>query len=265
MGHFLGLVVLTWNLHAGAGDLPRLLSDLREGALTGGVPPGAFVLLLQEAPASVVEQAPRDGLSVYYAPANPALGYGNAILSTLPLFNARTIELPRARQRRIAVAASVQFAGQVLWMTNVHLENRISWWRGGLFSEGARGRQARALVEQLPRDVPGVLGGDLNTWLGPREPAWLAFEERFPDARETPDVPTFGDRLFLDHLFFDAPEGWDARRTVIDERYGSDHHPVIGSMGPPSLDQRAVRAMASRSFSSQRQATGSPSPHARSR
>ena len=41
-------------------------------------------------------------------------------------------------------------------------------------------------------------------------------------------MPTFHDRLVLDHLFFDLPDGWVAARQVIANRYGSDHHPVLG-------------------------------------
>jgi len=32
----------------------------------------------------------------------------------------------------------------------------------------------------------------------------------------------------LDHLFLDLPDGWTATRRVIEDRYGSDHHPVLG-------------------------------------
>nr|MBA2355025.1 hypothetical protein [Acidobacteriota bacterium] len=43
------LVVLTWNMHVGDGDLRRLVRDLRAGTLTGGRVPDGVVLLLQEA------------------------------------------------------------------------------------------------------------------------------------------------------------------------------------------------------------------------
>jgi hypothetical protein len=41
-------------------------------------------------------------------------------------------------------------------------------------------------------------------------------------------LPTFRDRLVLDHLFFDLPDGWRAERRVVADRYRSDHHPVLG-------------------------------------
>jgi hypothetical protein len=62
--------------------------------------------------------------------------------------------------------------------------------------------------------------------LGPAEPAWGTFLDRFPDTPPRPE-PTFRDRLVLDHLFLDLPAGWVASRQVIEERYGSDHHPVL--------------------------------------
>jgi endonuclease/exonuclease/phosphatase family metal-dependent hydrolase len=153
---------------------------------------------------------------------------GNAILSTLPLFDAHTIELPRQRQRRTAVAATIDVNGRRLFIVSAHLENRVSWLKGGLLSDTARGRQAEALLRALPASEPGILGGDLNTWLGTREPAWRAFGRRFDDTPSEPTAPTFRDRLVLDHLFFDLPPEWHASRRVLEDAYGSDHHPVVG-------------------------------------
>jgi endonuclease/exonuclease/phosphatase (EEP) superfamily protein YafD len=73
-----------------------------------------------------------------------------------------------------------------------------------------------------------MVGGDLNTILGPDEPSLRMLGERFGDTPEVRPVPTFHDRLVLDHLFFDLPDGWVATRSVIAERYESDHHPVLG-------------------------------------
>ena len=108
------------------------------------------------------------------------------------------------------------------------MENRVSWLKGGLLSDTARGRQAEALLRALPPDEPGIVGGDLNTWLGVHEPAWQVFRRRFPDTPAELLEPTFRDRLVLDHLFFDVPAGWQVTRRVLHDRYGSDHHPVIG-------------------------------------
>jgi endonuclease/exonuclease/phosphatase family metal-dependent hydrolase len=222
-------------MHIGAGDLPRLVDDLAAGRLTHAVPAN-YLLLLQEATdAGPHDPAPiaRDRkLSFVFEPLRPRKGLmsGNAILSTLPLSSVRLFELPRERVRRGAIIASIVVAGQQLLVTNVHLENRVSVRRGLLFSDGPRGRQARALMATLPNGF-GMAGGDLNTWLGPDEPALKVLAERFPDTPTDRLQPTVRDRLVLDHLFFDLPDGWRVSRWALRDYYGSDHRPVVGVVG----------------------------------
>jgi endonuclease/exonuclease/phosphatase family metal-dependent hydrolase len=225
------LALITWNMNAGRGDLARLIDDLSSGRLTDGST-SHFVLTLQEATRSsaldTLAVANARKLAVFFEPvySNPSRTSGNALVSTLPLGDTRAIALPRERQPRAAVAATLEIAGERLFVVSAHLENRISWLRFGLFADRARGRQAEALVAALPTGH-GVAGGDMNTTLGPNEPAWKILLTRFPDT--PPDAePTFRDRLVLDHLFFDLPDGWLATRTVLSDRYGSDHHPVLG-------------------------------------
>ena len=218
-------------MHGGRGDLTRLIDDLADGRLTGS-PIRDYVVLLQEA----VEGGDRDarvaaarrGLSVHFGAVrgSPPRVTGNAIVSTRPLTNARTIDLPRERQPRAAVAATIQIDGETMFVIATHLENRLGWLRG-LFGDRARGRQAAALLREIPPRQHGILGGDMNTMLGPAEPAWRAFLDRFPDTPPNPE-PTFRDRLVLDHLFMDLPDRWMTTRRVVEERYGSDHHPVLG-------------------------------------
>jgi endonuclease/exonuclease/phosphatase family metal-dependent hydrolase len=226
------LAVVAWNMHGGRGDLPRLLADLDAGRLTDR-PAANRLLLLQEA----VEGGDHDvgsiaalrGWSAFFAPvrAIDRGTLGNAILSSAPLVEARRIALPEERQPRAAAVASVRVGSQPLLVVSVHLENRVSWWKGGPLGDTARGRQAKALLHALPAGAPGILGGDLNTWLGRREPAWRAMAERFDDTPAVHD-PTFRDRAVLDHLFFDLPTGWRGTTQVARDAYGSDHLPVIG-------------------------------------
>lgn len=217
-------------MNAGRGDLPRLLGDLAAGRLTAGVPRD-YVALLQEAveggAADVRATGASRGLSAFYSAVRrtPARTSGNAMLSTAPLLNVRTIDLPRERQPRAAVAGTIDVAGEPLFIVSTHLENRLGWLRG-LFGDRARGRQAEALLAALPPGH-GIVGGDMNTMLGPNEPAWRALLARFPDTPDAPQ-PTFRERLVLDHLFFDLPAGWVASQSAVPERYGSDHHPVVG-------------------------------------
>lgn len=217
-------------MNAGRGDLARLLSDLESGSMSGG-PAADYLVLLQEGVEDdVTGPARQKGLSAFFVPVwhDGRVLRGNAILSTRPLINARGIALPQERQPRTAVAATIDVAGQRLFVVSAHLENRLSWLKGGMLSDSARGRQAEALLRVLPPDEPGILGGDLNTWLGEGEPAWQAFRRRFADTPAERPQPTFRDRLVLDHLFFDVPDTWQASRRVLPDRYGSDHHPVTG-------------------------------------
>jgi endonuclease/exonuclease/phosphatase (EEP) superfamily protein YafD len=228
------LAVLAWNMNAGRGDLPRLIADLESGRLSGA-PPVDYVLLLQEATQEVADFA--EGRSarrmfVFFVPVwnDGRVTRGNALISTVPLMTPRAIVLPQERQPRGAVAAAIDVAGHGLFVVSAHLENRAAWLRGGVLDEAARGRQAEALLRALPAHEPGIVGGDMNTLLGPNEPAWRAFRQRFTDTPPDDHVPaaTFRERLTLDHLFFDVPDGWRPERRVLPDRYRSDHHPVLG-------------------------------------
>ncbi len=232
------LAVITWNMHAGHGDLPRLLNDLTSGRLTGSVP-SQYVVMLQEAidregdPPSTLAKARGFGSGMYFVPVRDVGGRvrGNALLASAPLNDRGVVQLPRERQPRSAATAHIYVNGVRLLVASVHLENRVSWWRGGLLSDSARGKQAAALVAALPGDEHGVVGGDLNTWLGPDEPALVTLLARF---RDTPPATrgevSFHNHLLLDHLLFDLPEGWTATRRVLSDAYGSDHLPVLGTV-----------------------------------
>jgi len=139
------LVLVTWNTHIGAGDIPGLVRDLRSGLFTNGTPVDHFVLLLQEVYRSgaevpnsrsaarprvvihtvaqsaqrridIVETARDLGLELFYVPSmsngRPASSKlsedrGNAILSSLPMRDLTAIELPFEAQRRVVAAATV--------------------------------------------------------------------------------------------------------------------------------------------------------------
>jgi endonuclease/exonuclease/phosphatase family metal-dependent hydrolase len=222
------LAVVTWNIDAGRGDLRALMSGITSGRLTGGRP-GSIVFLLQEVAEADVRGIAGPPWTMFLAPVrrDGAQVRGNAILADLSIEGPRVMPLPRERQPRAVALGSVTVGGHSLFVASAHFENRVSWWRGGLLSDTARGRQAEALLQVLPSDRPGILGGDFNTWLGPNEPAWRALARRFPETSDWPRAPTFGDRLVLDHILVDLPDGWRYVRRVLPDRYGSDHHPVL--------------------------------------
>lgn len=165
-------------------------------------------------------------------------------VSSLALRDRRVVPLSRERQPRAAASAWIDLAGRELFVASVHLENRVSW-RGGLLSDTARARQVNGLLRALPADASGILGGDFNLWLGPNEPAWKALARRFADTPDVMRIPTFHDRLVLDHVFVDLPDGWRAFTRVAADAYQSDHHPVVtfislsspGDSPPPSRQQ----------------------------
>jgi endonuclease/exonuclease/phosphatase family metal-dependent hydrolase len=265
------LVVVTWNVHVGGGDVARLVGDLRAGKLTGGRPIESFALLLQEAhragpdvpgeatPGSyavgiaavpptgerldIVETARNLGLNVLYAPsmrngagsAVQAEDRGNAILTSLPIDEPAAIELPFERQRRVAVAGTVRgvtTAGESwsLRLVSAHLENRSKWTRAlDSFGRG-RERQARALCGAIDGEV-AVVGADLNTWsAGFLESAMGVLREHFPDSPpfSAATMNVGGIPRQLDHLLFRVPDGWLVSLQRVNDRYGSDHHPVLG-------------------------------------
>ena len=141
------LAIVSWNVHVGGGDIAGFVRALRDGRFTGGKVVTDFVLLLQEVyrsgehvPPGVSRSAPvppairptpswgqrQDivqiasalDLSLFYAPSmrnghppdagSAAEDRGNAILATRGLDQLTAIELPFARMRRIAIAATMQ-------------------------------------------------------------------------------------------------------------------------------------------------------------
>jgi endonuclease/exonuclease/phosphatase family metal-dependent hydrolase len=265
------LVVVSWNAHLAEGDLPRLIARIREGSLTGGTPVNHFVLLVQElyrrgddVPAFDVRDRsafairPRDpdvpdiddhaaalGLSVLYVP-SMRNGHelredrGNAIISTEPLLDPYALELPLARQRRVALGAAVQVQTndgvRRLEVVDAHLEPLSSPKTLWVF-KNPRGQQVRAILDLLtaPRftdrsQTAGVvLGGDFNTVRsGAGEEAYqLARLWSSALAREDHRNTHMMGRL--DYLFFRSDSGWTASARRLDERFGSDHFPVIAT------------------------------------
>jgi endonuclease/exonuclease/phosphatase family metal-dependent hydrolase len=234
------LAVATWNMDAGRGDVHQFAADLEAGALTPGRPEHV-ALLLQEAVAEQTADLNTLARTRNWQMMFEPVGFdgrrtrGNAIISSRPLMNQRTIILPRQRQPRGAVTASIDVAGEQVFLVSAHLENRFSLWRA-LFSDLARRRQAEALIQSLPEDGFGVLGGDFNAWLGPNEPTWRVLLDRFDDTPGVMRTATFRDRLVLDHLLFDLPPGWRAQTTVSPHRYASDHHPVVAAISASSRE-----------------------------
>jgi hypothetical protein len=197
--------------------------------------------------ADVDDYAASLGLSILYVPsmrngAELREDRGNAIVSTEPLVDPLAVELPLARQRRVTVGAAIQVRAkggvQRLEVLNAHLEPLSSPHTLWVF-KNPRPRQVRALLDVLesPRytspEVAGVvLGGDFNTVQGGDR------EEGYRHARAWSTSLAGEDRRRthmmgrLDYLFFRLGGGWTAETRRLDDRFGSDHHPVLGTFRP---------------------------------
>ena len=255
------LVIATWNVHAGNGDVEAFLASVAR--LPQVRAPYGVVLLLQEvvrASAEVPEsyparmrppgsiRAPRarrdagalaDRLKMHtaYVPAmrNGRLftsdlreDRGNAILSTFPLDDVRALELPFGQQRHVAVAARIAVPGLTpLRVFSVHLD-----------PSGHRTQEAGALVPELTGSTEVmVVGGDLNTWFGRREDALKVLAGVVPEEdcghAKTNTWPwrmqwPFGWwRGRLDYLFSSLPASAMRSCETLPNQFGSDHRPVV--------------------------------------
>ena len=258
--------VVSWNVNVGAGDLSAFVADLKAGEWSDGQRVEHFVLLLQEAlrtgdtvpprrasqagarrllrppGVDIVRFAREFGLSLLYVPSMrngldasaPAEDRGNAILSTLPLLAPAALELPFARQRRVAALAVLGGVRneEPLGVASVHLDPFVGANRLWVFgAAGARGRQARAIADVLQPLGSVVVGGDFNTWLGTSEPA-LREMTRVSGQAAHARQPTYGSGAVLDYLFFRTPASWRATYERAADTYGSDHYPLVGWITP---------------------------------
>src|SRR5205823_4163578 len=168
---------------------------------------------------------------------HPPTDRGNAILSTVPLSDPLAIELPGERQRRVAVSTSIAIKvdGERVPVSigSAHLDtlgaSRTLWIFGAAQTRAA---QAKSLMQALPSGV-SIVGADLNTWLGPSEPAARTLLGFFPSTPAGARQPTFAGGLAMDYMFFRLPPGWRAHLERAPWTYGSDHYPLIGWADSP--------------------------------
>jgi len=157
-------------------------------------------------------------------------GYGNAILSRLPILAAENYDLTASfREKRGCLRADIQLpSGQVLHLFNAHL--------GTGYIE--RRRQAHKLVHESALKNPRFYGrrivlGDFNEWsrglVTELLSAHLQTVDLRPHFRRLPSYPTFMPFMHLDHIYFDPVVklrhfAMDRRRQTL---IASDHLPLI--------------------------------------
>ena len=230
-------VLLVQELYRRGPDVPPPSPDMRSARAIKARRPGA-----PDASAYA-----RDlGLSFIYVPSmrNGAEVFedrGNAILSTERLTSAAALELPLERQRRVAIAATLEVRrtsgrSQPLLVVDAHLEPRSSPRTLWLF-HNPRPRQLGAILDFVREDTPGVskdiagtvLGGDFNTIQGGADEPTYALARTWSRDLATEDPHATHRMGRLDYLFFRSDGGGTTLSTTrVGERFGSDHHPVIG-------------------------------------
>lgn len=255
------ITVVSWNTAVGEADVVKYVQTLPRGPLVlllqevyrGGpeVPsrlPAAFAFAGHLGGAAAgpncreIEEVARQlGLNVYYVPSMRNGGLtsdedrGNAILSNLPLTNLRAVELPFERQRRVAIAATIDGRTQAgapwhVRLVSAHLDNMSTIKRAWVGAEYGRARQARELAALLQDSEPTILAGDFNTWFGFADRAYLETARAFPQTRVVDRRATFRGLLRLDHVFLRLQPGWRAEFHRAESRFGSDHYPLVGTL-----------------------------------
>lgn len=229
-------VLLVQELYRRGDDVPAF--DARDRS--------AFAIKARDPRSPDIGDHARDlGLSIYYVPAmrnGPELreDRGNAIISTEPLIEPFALELPLARQRRVTLGAAITIhtadGPRQLQLVDAHLEPLSSpktlW-----FFKNPRVAQVRAILELLDaprftdrsRTAGVVLGGDFNTIRSGAGEAAIHLARAWsngPAHEDTRDTHMMGR---LDYLFFNLGDGWSASTRRLDERFGSDHYPVVGT------------------------------------
>lgn len=273
-----GIDVLCWNVAIGKGHLDELISRLHSNEMgcIGTDPQRPLVLLLQEAYRAdptvpehpidhfhgghvpvgtrrdIVDFAAEHKLSLRYAPSmrngHHRSDRGNAILSTVEIGGGRAFVLPYIQQRRVVV--KIELEG-LPWLTFVcaHLDTagRLPGTRLSPFA--GRAAQSSEMIRRL-NDMNGpqnfILGADLNTAVGTRDPAFRVFLKAGLIRASGSELirHTFHGprplRLLLDHLLYRSPDKRIDRCEVIrldevpgDNRraiFGSDHHPLLARL-----------------------------------
>ncbi len=121
-----------------------------------------------------------------------------------------------------------------LRVCSAHLDAHSKGLRTFASLGAGRARQARFLVDNLDT-LATVLGGDFNTWTtGFRELSVKIMRDAFPLPTALSKGATLNQRLLydmrVDYMFFRLGPEDDATYRRIDERFDSDHHPLISTV-----------------------------------
>jgi len=264
------LIVVNWNVHVGHGDVAGLIEKISSSERVNGFGKPEFVLLLEESfrhsdeipdaagikvpgriapPAEapdIADLAQKLGWWLYYAPSmrngsgtgKLAEDRGNAILSSLPLQDIESVELPFAVQRRVALIATVKDHQNrpKLRVAVTHFDTRAPLLDGWIFGgPAARKTQAIGFVSAFRKfatdGLPFIVGGDLNSYMGSK-----SVVDTMSDLAPHTDCgtqPTHEFGMRLDHIFANIPQTWTGQCVRGESTFGSDHYPLVFPMNLP--------------------------------
>jgi endonuclease/exonuclease/phosphatase family metal-dependent hydrolase len=141
--------------------------------------------------------------------------YGNAILSRHPISVHSKIRLPSAGEQRGCLVADLKLAEGPIRVAGTHLA----------LGRDARAAQIEALARELPRELPLILAGDMNSKSRELEPLLVSMREIDPSPQTYPSV---WPRVPYDHILFS--ENWTLGTSGILRTLASDHVPLFADL-----------------------------------
>lgn len=229
-----GLVVVTYNIHAGVG-LDGRTDIARIGDVLARLDPDIVGLqeVLSAHPGAtggqVAALAERLGMSTLLGTTmcRDAGPYGNALLTRLPILDSSCLDLSVAGQEpRSLMRAVLEHEGRRMTVMNTHLGVRVR-------ERHAQVTRCAHLLEANDDDSPLVVMGDFNSWL-PRGDVLGKLQMHFGGQPAPRSYPVRRPVFALDRI-------WTRPSTLlrevhaytsIESRLASDHLPVWARLAP---------------------------------
>jgi endonuclease/exonuclease/phosphatase family metal-dependent hydrolase len=139
---------------------------------------------------------------------------GNLVLTRGAVLSAENLPLPGGGEPRGCLLVRIEIDGEEVVFGSVHLA----------LGRKTRALQIAALLEELPRNVPLVLAGDMNCLAGELQPLHALLT--FADAPAS--YPAFWPKRALDHIGY--TRHWRLESVSAVKTSASDHRPVVAEL-----------------------------------